>query len=122
MATIDKKKGQPVEEHSLSSLDKKRGKVLAFSAQKKKKYRVVSVQKIERSDTYGSIGRNVSRSENTAQSPKHSETLRKFIYGTNSGNGSNRSRSSLQGQGKTLFSIGGSGAGYEKIFISARTG
>ena len=105
MATIDKKKGQPVEEHSLSSFDKKRGKVLAFSAQKKKKYRVVSVQKIERSDTYGSIGRNVSRSENTAQSPKHSETLRKFIYGTNSGNGSNRSRSYLQGQGKSESAV-----------------
>ncbi len=105
MATIDKKKGQPVEEHSLSSFDKKRGKVLAFSAQKKKKYRVVLVQKIERSDAYGSAGRNVGRSENTAQSPKHSETLRKFIYGTNSGNGSNRNRSYLQGQGKSESAV-----------------
>lgn len=105
MATIDKKKGQPVEEHSLSSFDKKRGKVLAFSAQKKKKYRVVSVQKIERSDAYGSVGRNVSKSENTAQSSKHSETLRKFIYGTNSGNGSNQSRSYLQGQGKSESAV-----------------
>ena len=47
MATIDKAKGQAVEEHSLSSFDKKRGKVAAYSAQKHKKYRVVSVQKIE---------------------------------------------------------------------------
>ena len=55
MATIDKAKGQAVEEHSLSSFDKKRGKVAAYSAQKHKKYRVVSVQKMERADIHGHI-------------------------------------------------------------------
>ncbi len=56
MATIDKKKGQAVEEHSLSSFDKKKGKIAAYSVQKKKKYRVVSVQKSDKVSSYNSNG------------------------------------------------------------------
>lgn len=94
MATIDKKKSQPVEEHSLSSFDKKRGKVAAFSERKQKKYRVVSVQKIERLNTPEHIGKRLDKSENTDQTPKRSETMRKLLYGTNRNNGSNRERKS----------------------------
>lgn len=92
MATIDKAKGQAVEEHSLSSFDKKRGKVAACSAQKHKKYRVVSVQKMERADIHGHIGRTSEKSESTSQTPKRSETMRKILYGTNRNNHSNRER------------------------------
>lgn len=92
MATIDKAKGQAVEEHSLSSFDKKRGKVAAYSAQKHKKYRVVSVQKMERADIHGHIGKNSEKSESTSQTPKRSETMRKMLYGTNRNNHSNRDR------------------------------
>lgn len=98
MATIDKAKGQAVEEHSLSSFDKKRGKVAAYSAQKHKKYRVVSVQKMERADIHGHIGKNSKKSESTPQTPKRSETMRKMLYGTNRNNHSNRERKS---EGKT---------------------
>ena len=70
MATIDKAKGQAVEEHSLSSFDKKRGKVAAYSAQKHKKYRVVSVQKMERADIHGHIGKTSEKSESTSQTSK----------------------------------------------------
>lgn len=94
MATIDKAKGQAVEEHSLSSFDKKRGKVAACSAQKHKKYRVVSVQKMERADIHGHIGRTSEKSESTSQTPKRSETMRKILYGTNRNNHSNRERKS----------------------------
>ncbi len=94
MATIDKKKSQPVEEHSLSSFDMKRGKVAAFSERKQKKYRVVSVQKIERLNTPENIGKKLNKSENTDQTPKRSETVRKLLYGTNRNNGSNRKRKS----------------------------
>lgn len=94
MATIDKAKGQAVEEHSLSSFDKKRGKVAAYSAQKHKKYRVVSVQKMERADIHGHIGTTSEKSENTSQTPKRSETMRKILYGTNRNNHSNRERKS----------------------------
>ena len=94
MATIDKAKGQAVEEHSLSSFDKKRGKVAAYSAQKHKKYRVVSVQKMERADIHGHIGKNSEKSESTSQTPKRSETMRKMLYGTNRNNHSNRERKS----------------------------
>ena len=94
MATIDKAKGQAVEEHSLSSFDKKRGKVAAYSAQKHKKYRVVSVQKMERADIHGHIGKTSEKSENTAQTPKRFETMRKMLYGTNRNNHSNRERKS----------------------------
>ena len=94
MATIDKAKGQAVEEHSLSSFDKKRGKVAAYSAQKHKKYRVVSVQKMERADIHGHIGKNPKKSESTPQTPKRSETMRKMLYGTNRNNHSNRERKS----------------------------
>ena len=94
MATIDKAKGQAVEEHSLSSFDKKRGKVAACSAQKHKKYRVVSVQKMERADIHGHIGKTSEKSENTAQTPKRFETMRKMLYGTNRNNHSNRERKS----------------------------
>lgn len=86
MATIDKAKGQAVEEHSLSSFDKKRGKVAAYSAQKHKKYRVVSVQKMERADIHGHIGKTSEKSENTSQTPKRSETMRKMLYGNNQNN------------------------------------
>lgn len=86
MATIDKAKGQAVEEHSLSSFDKKRGKVAAYSAQKHKKYRVVSVQKMERADIHGHIGKNSEKSESTSQTPKRSETMRKMLYGNNQNN------------------------------------
>ena len=86
MATIDKAKGQAVEEHSLSSFDKKRGKVAAYSAQKHKKYRVVSVQKMERADIHGHIGKNSEKSESTPQTPKRSETMRKMLYGNNQNN------------------------------------
>lgn len=98
MATIDKAKGQAVEEHSLSSFDKKRGKVAAYSAQKHKKYRVVSVQKMERADIHGHIGKNPKKSESTPQTPKRSETMRKMLYGTNRNNHSNRDR---KNEGKT---------------------
>ena len=98
MATIDKAKGQAVEEHSLSSFDKKRGKVAAYSAQKHKKYRVVSVQKMERADIHGHIGKNSEKSESTSQTPKRSETMRKMLYGTNRNNHSNRERKK---EGKT---------------------
>lgn len=98
MATIDKVKGQAVEEHSLSSFDKKRGKVAAYSAQKHKKYRVVSVQKMERADIHGHIGKNPKKSESTPQTPKRSETMRKMLYGTNRNNHSNRDR---KNEGKT---------------------
>lgn len=98
MATIDKAKGQAVEEHSLSSFDKKRGKVAAYSAQKHKKYRVVSVQKMERADIHGHIGKNSKKSESTPQTPKRSETMRKMLYGTNRNNHSNRERKK---EGKT---------------------
>ena len=98
MATIDKAKGQAVEEHSLSSFDKKRGKVAAYSAQKHKKYRVVSVQKMERADIHGHIGKNLKKSESTPQTPKRSETMRKMLYGTNRNNHSNRDR---KNEGKT---------------------
>lgn len=94
MATIDKAKGQAVEEHSISSFDKKRGKVAAYSAQKHKKYRVVSVQKMERADIHGHIGKNSEKSESTSQTPKRSETMRKMLYGTNRNNHSNRERKS----------------------------
>lgn len=94
MATIDKAKCQAVEEHSLSSFDKKRGKVVACSAQKHKKYRVVSVQEMERADIYGHIGKTSEKSENTAQTPKRFETMRKMLYGTNRNNHSNRERKS----------------------------
>lgn len=98
MATIDKAKGQAVEEHSLSSFDKKRGKVAAYFAQKHKKYRVVSVQKMERADIHGHIGKNPKKSESTPQTPKRSETMRKMLYGTNRNNHSNRDR---KNEGKT---------------------
>lgn len=98
MATIDKAKGQAVEEHSLSSFDKKREKVAAYSAQKHKKYRVVSVQKMERADIHGHIGKNSEKSESTSQTPKRSETMRKILYGTNRNNHSNRDR---KNEGKT---------------------
>lgn len=98
MATIDKAKGQAVEEHSLSSFDKKRGKVAAYSAQKHKKYRVVSVQKMERADIHGHIRKNPKKSESTPQTPKRSETMRKMLYGTNRNNHSNRDR---KNEGKT---------------------
>ena len=98
MATIDKAKGQAVEEHSLSSFDKKRGKVAAYSAQKHKKYRVVSVQKMERADIHGHIGKNSKKSESTSQTPKRSETMRKMLCGTNRNNHSNRDR---KNEGKT---------------------
>lgn len=98
MATIDKAKGQAVEEHSLSSFDKKRGKVAAYSAQKHKKYRVVSVQKMEGADIHGHIGRTSEKSESTSQTPKRSETMRKILYGTNRNNHSNRDR---KNEGKT---------------------
>lgn len=94
MATIDKAKGQAVEEHSLSSFDKKRGKVAAYSAQKHKKYRVVSVQKMERADIHGHIGKTSEKSESTPQTSKRSETMRKILYGTNRNNHSNRERKS----------------------------
>ena len=94
MATIDKAKGQAVEEHSLSSFDKKRGKVAAYSAQKHKKYRVVSVQKMERADIHGHIGKTSEKSESTSQTSKRSETMRKILYGTNRNNHSNRERKS----------------------------
>jgi len=98
MATIDKAKGQAVEEHSLSSFDKKRGKVAAYSAQKHKKYRVVSVQKMERADIHGHIGKTSEKSESTSQTSKRSETMRKILYGTNRNNHSNRERKK---EGKT---------------------
>lgn len=98
MATIDKVKGQAVEEHSLSSFDKKRGKVAAYSAQKHKKYRVVSVQKMERADIHGHIGKTSEKSESTSQTSKRSETMRKILYGTNRNNHSNRERKK---EGKT---------------------
>lgn len=98
IATIDKAKGQAVEEHSLSSFDKKRGKVAAYSAQKHKKYRVVSVQKMERADIHGHIGKNSKKSESTSQTPKRSETMRKMLCGTNRNNHSNRDR---KNEGKT---------------------
>lgn len=98
MATIDKAKGQAVEEHSLSSFDKKRGKVAAYSAQKHKKYRVVSVQKMERADIHGHIGTTSEKSESTPQTSKRSETMRKMLYGTNRNNHSNRERKK---EGKT---------------------
>ena len=98
MATIDKAKGLAVEEHSLSSFDKKRGKVAAYSAQKHKKYRVVSVQKMERADIHGHIGKTSEKSESTPQTPKRSETMRKMLYGTNRNNHSNRDR---KNEGKT---------------------
>ena len=98
MATIDKAKGQAVEEHSLSSFDKKRGKVAAYSAQKHKKYRVVSVQKMERADIHGHIGKNSEKSESTPQTSKRSETMRKMLCGTNRNNHSNRDR---KNEGKT---------------------
>ena len=98
MATIDKAKGQAVEEHSLSSFEKKMGKVAAYSAQKHKKYRVVSVQKMERADIHGHIGKNPKKSESTPQTPKRSETMRKMLYGTNRNNHSNRDR---KNEGKT---------------------
>lgn len=94
MATIDKAKCQAVEEHSLSSFDKKRGKVAAYSAQKHKKYRVVSVQKMERADIHGHIGKTSEKSESTPQTSKRSETMRKILYGTNRNNHSNRERKS----------------------------
>lgn len=98
MATIDKAKGQAVEKHSLSSFDKKRGKVAAYSAQKHKKYRVVSVQKMERADIHGHIGKNSEKSESTPQTSKRSETMRKMLCGTNRNNHSNRDR---KNEGKT---------------------
>lgn len=98
MATIDKAKGQAVEKHSLSSFDKKRGKVAAYSAQKHKKYRVVSVQKMERADIHGHIGKTSEKSESTSQTSKRSETMRKILYGTNRNNHSNRERKK---EGKT---------------------
>ena len=93
MATIDKAKGQAVEEHSLSSFDKKRGKVAAYSAQKHKKYRVVSVQKMERADIHGHIGKNSEKSESTSQTPKRYETMRKMLYGNNQNNRDRKSES-----------------------------
>lgn len=93
MATIDKAKGQAVEEHSLSSFDKKRGKVAAYSAQRHKKYRVVSVQKMERADIHGHIGKNSEKSESTPQTPKRSETMRKMLYGNNQNNRDRKSES-----------------------------
>lgn len=98
MATIDKAKGQAVEKHSLSSFDKKRGKVAAYSALKHKKYRVVSVQKMERADIHGHIGKNSEKSESTPQTSKRSETMRKMLCGTNRNNHSNRDR---KNEGKT---------------------
>lgn len=98
MATIDKAKGQAVEKHFLSSFDKKRGKVAAYSAQKHKKYRVVSVQKMERADIHGHIGKNSEKSESTPQTSKRSETMRKMLCGTNRNNHSNRDR---KNEGKT---------------------
>lgn len=92
MATIDKAKGQAVEEHSLSSFDKKRGKVAACSAQKHKKYRVVSVQKMERADIHGGRVGMTDKAENAAETSKRSETMRKMLYGTNRNNHSNRDR------------------------------
>ena len=98
MATIDKAKGQAVEKHSLSSFDKKRGKVAAYSAQTHKNYRVVSVQKMERADIHGHIGKNSEKSESTPQTSKRSETMRKMLCGTNRNNHSNRDR---KNEGKT---------------------
>lgn len=63
-----------------------------------KKYRVVSVQKMERADIHGHIGKNPKKSESTPQTPKRSETMRKMLYGTNRNNHSNRDR---KNEGKT---------------------
>ena len=109
MATIDRKNNQPVEEHSLSSFDKKKGKVLAFSAQKKKKYRVVSVQKFENVNIQSSKVGRIENVEDATQASKRSETMRKILYGTDRGNTERKSESRkssyLQGQENTESSV-----------------